>query len=90
MVHDIEEARSQGWASTFITLDVQGAFDAVSHRRLIRRMQSQGWPEHIMKWIKSFLAIRSVQVRYSEFATEKKKLTCVTASKPRIPIAYAS
>ena len=24
LVHDIEKARSQGWASTFVTLDVQG------------------------------------------------------------------
>lgn len=29
VVHDIEEARYQGWASKFVTLDVQGAFDAV-------------------------------------------------------------
>lgn len=35
VVHDIEEAKTQGWASTFITLDVQGAFDAVLHNRLI-------------------------------------------------------
>ena len=34
VVHEIEEARSQGWASTFVTLDVQGAFDAVLHNRL--------------------------------------------------------
>lgn len=72
MVHDIEEARSQGWASTFVTLDVQGVFDVVLHNRLIRRTQSQGWREHIMRWIESFLAKRSVQVRYSEGVTERK------------------
>lgn len=26
VVHDTEEARTQGWASTFVTMDVQGAF----------------------------------------------------------------
>lgn len=35
VVHNIEEARSQGWVSTFVTLDVQEAFDAVLHNRLI-------------------------------------------------------
>lgn len=41
VVHDIEEARSQGWASTFVTLDVQGAFDAVLHNRLVRRCDAR-------------------------------------------------
>lgn len=50
VVHDIEEARSQGWAATFVTLDVQGAFDAVLHNRLVRRMQTQGWPTYILQW----------------------------------------
>lgn len=35
VVHDIEEAKTQGWASTLVTLDVEGAFDAVLHNRLI-------------------------------------------------------
>lgn len=34
VVHDIEEVRTQGWVSTFVTLDVQGAFDAVLHNSL--------------------------------------------------------
>ncbi|KAI0994152.1 hypothetical protein K3495_g14029, partial [Podosphaera aphanis] len=49
VVPDIEEARSQGWAATFVTLDVQGAFDAVLHNRLVRRMQTQGWPAYILQ-----------------------------------------
>ncbi|POS88366.1 hypothetical protein EPUL_000107 [Erysiphe pulchra] len=35
VVHDIEEARSQAWASAIVTLDVQGTFDTVLHNRLI-------------------------------------------------------
>ncbi|POS85111.1 hypothetical protein EPUL_003157 [Erysiphe pulchra] len=54
IVHDIEEARSQKWASTFVKLDVQGAFDAVLHNRLLWRMQAQGWPDHIPWWTSSF------------------------------------
>ena len=50
VVHDIEEASSQKWTATFVTLDVQGAFDAVLHNRLVRRMQEQGWPDSILKW----------------------------------------
>lgn len=55
VVHDIEEAKTQGWASTLVTLDVEGAFDAVLHNRLIWRMQAQGWPNSILRWTESFL-----------------------------------
>ena len=49
VVHNIEEACYQRWASTFVTLDVQGAFDAVLHNRLLWRMQAQGWPDSILR-----------------------------------------
>ena len=51
VVHDIEEARSQDWASIFVTLDVQGAFDAVLHNQLIWLLHSRGWPTQILGWI---------------------------------------
>lgn len=56
VVHNIEEARSQGWAATFVTLDVQGAFDAVLQNRLLQQMQAQGWPASIFRWTSSFLS----------------------------------
>ncbi|KAI0994491.1 hypothetical protein K3495_g13690 [Podosphaera aphanis] len=61
VVHDTEEARSQGWASTFVTPDVESAFDAVLHNRLVLRMQAQGWPASILRWTSSFLSNRGVQ-----------------------------
>ncbi|KAI0996528.1 hypothetical protein K3495_g11653 [Podosphaera aphanis] len=74
VVHDIEEARSQGWAATFVTLDVQGAFDAVLHNRLVARMQEQGWPNRILQWTMSFLLHRRVQVRYPGGITTQREL----------------
>lgn len=89
VVHDIEEARSQGWAATFITLDVQGAFDAVLHNRLIRRMQSQGWPDSILRWTTSFLANRRVQVRYIGGVTTERELVCgVPQGSPISPLLF--
>lgn len=38
VVHDIEAVRSQRWALSFITLDVQGVFDAALHNKLVWRM----------------------------------------------------
>lgn len=38
VVQYIKEAKSRGWASTFVTLDTQGLFDAVLYNRLICQM----------------------------------------------------
>ncbi|KAI0994968.1 hypothetical protein K3495_g13212 [Podosphaera aphanis] len=76
VVHDIEETRTQKWASTFVTLYVQGAFDAVLHNRLLRRMQAKGWPEHILRWTSSFLTGRLVQVLHLDGVTSPKELFC--------------
>lgn len=75
VVHNIEEARTQGWASTFVTLGMQGAFDAVLHNRLIWRMQAQSWPDSILRWKTSFLQGQNVQVRYLGDVTRPKRLT---------------
>ncbi|KAI0996073.1 hypothetical protein K3495_g12108 [Podosphaera aphanis] len=89
VVHDVEEASSQGWAATFVTLDVQGAFDAVLHNRLVRRMQSQGWPDSILRWTCSFLANRRVQVRYHGGVTTERELTCgVPQGSPISPLLF--
>lgn len=74
VIHDIEEVRSQGWASTFVTLDIQGDFDTVLHNRLLRRMQAHGWRGKFLHWISSFLLDRSVQLCYPGGVTSPKKL----------------
>lgn len=53
VIHDIEGSRSQGWASTFVTLDVQSALDAVLHNRSLRKMQAQRWSDTILSWMTS-------------------------------------
>lgn len=89
VVHDIEEARYQGWASTLVTLDVQGAFDSVLHNRLLWRMQAQGWPDMILRWTRSFLMNRSVQVRYPGGVTSPKGLVCgVPQGSPISPLLF--
>lgn len=74
VVHVIEGAKTQGWASTFVTLDVQGAFDAVLHNRPTWRMQAQRWPKQILPWTSSFLKSRKFQVRFSGGVTIPKEL----------------
>jgi hypothetical protein len=42
--YDVEAALARGKEVTMFTLDVQGAFDALLKRRLLRRITEQGWP----------------------------------------------
>ncbi|RAL61113.1 hypothetical protein DID88_010452 [Monilinia fructigena] len=62
-VYDVESAFAQGKEVTLVTLDVQGAFDALLPRRLLERMRKQGWPVKLLRLIGSFLADRKVMVR---------------------------
>lgn len=44
VIHDAEAAMRNKKVMAMVTLDVQGAFDAVLHKRLLRRLREQGWP----------------------------------------------
>lgn len=63
VTHDIETALAEAKVATLLTLDVRGAFDAVLPGFLIRRLVQQGWPSHLIQWIRSFVTGRTGQVR---------------------------
>ena len=55
-VHDVEKGFAAGLQTTLVTMDVQGAFDALLKRRLLKRMTEQGWPLPLLKLVDSFLS----------------------------------
>lgn len=57
VTHDIEHSLENRHTATMMTLDVQGAFDAVLRRRLIIRMLQQGWPRNLVKFVGSLWKI---------------------------------
>jgi hypothetical protein len=61
------------------TLDVQGAFDAVLKRRLLRRMTEQGWPLSLLQLIDSFLSDRQLRVRLEKETTGNYRAKCGTS-----------
>jgi hypothetical protein len=61
--HDTEAAWALGQHVTMVTLDVQGAFDALLKNCLLHRMVQQGWPQGAILFVDSFLTERRVQVR---------------------------
>ncbi|RAL65242.1 hypothetical protein DID88_001348 [Monilinia fructigena] len=88
-VHDVECAFARKREVTLVTMDVQGAFDALLPRRLLKRMQDQGWPVPLLKMIRSFLQERKVMVRLEDAYTDESRVQCGTPQgSPLFPVLY--
>jgi hypothetical protein len=87
--HDTEAAWVQGQHVTMVTLDVQGAFNALLKNRLLHRMAQQGWPQRTILFIDSFLTDRRVQVRLGQVTTPSYPVACGTPQgSPLSPVLY--
>ncbi|KAF7168534.1 hypothetical protein CNMCM6106_003672 [Aspergillus hiratsukae] len=76
--NDVEAALAQGRKVTLVKMDVQGAFDALLKRRLLKRMTEQGWPLPLIRLIDSFLSDRSARVRLEKTTTLSYRVRCGT------------
>jgi hypothetical protein len=87
--HDTEAAWVLGKHVTMVTLDVQGAFDALLKNRLLHRMAQQGWPQRTILFVDSFLTDRRVQVRLGQVTTPSYPVACGTPQgSPLSPVLY--
>ena len=88
--HDVEAAWAKGRHISMLTMDVQGAFDAVLRNRLLRRMAQQGWPASLLDFVKCFLSDRTVRVRLGQDTTPVYPVKCGTPQgSPLSPVLYA-
>lgn len=72
-----------------LTLDVQKAFDNVSYRRLIHNLQKKGVPIPIVRWIQSFLSLRSTSIRLGDYTTTQSDIEIgIPQGSPISPILY--
>jgi Reverse transcriptase (RNA-dependent DNA polymerase) len=63
LTHDIALAHARGGCCGSLQFDIQGFFDNINHGRLLHCFRLLGFAEAICKWLSSFLANRSVQLR---------------------------
>jgi hypothetical protein len=63
LTHDIALAHAHGGCCGSLQFDIQGFFDNINHGRLTHCFRLLGFAEEICKWLTSFLADRSVQLR---------------------------
>lgn len=89
LVHDVEMAFRHQKVATLVTMDVEGAFDAILRNRLLLQLRKQGWPDFLVRWIASFLAQRQASVRFQNAIAEPIELACGTPQgSPLSPILY--
>ncbi|KAI0992128.1 hypothetical protein K3495_g16058, partial [Podosphaera aphanis] len=87
--HDVEAALAMGLEISMVIMDIQGAFDALLKRRLLRRMTAQGFPLSLIKLIDSFLTDRMVRVRLEDVTTGFYRSSCGTPQgSPLSPVLY--
>jgi ribonuclease HI len=89
LIHDIEESLARGQVATLVTIDIQGAFDAVLRNRLTLRLREQGWPSHLALWVESFMSNRSASIRYQDITTPAAPLSCgLPQGSPCSPLLF--
>ena len=53
-----------------LSLDIAGAFDNVSHQRLLHVLQQKGLPEWLIRFVRDFLTGRTTRIAYTVHISE--------------------
>lgn len=92
-IHYLLERIYQAWNSdkvaTLLLLDVSGAYDRVSHKRLLHNLKKRSIDPAVINWIESFLTDRTTTLKTSEYATPRTRIaTGIPQGSPLSPILY--
>ncbi|EDN09819.1 conserved hypothetical protein [Histoplasma mississippiense (nom. inval.)] len=79
--HEVEAAFTQNKEVSMVTMDVQGAFDAVLRRQLLQWMVQQKWPHELLQLIDSFLTECRAQVQLEGITTAAHQMQCGTPQR---------
>ena len=75
--------------ASLLMLDVSGAFDNVSHQRLLHNLRKRRIPPELVGWIGSYLTGRSTSIRLQEGMTSEFDIqTGIPQGSPLSPILY--
>ena len=72
-----------------LSLDAAGAFDNVSHIRLLHNLRKRRIPLLIIEWVKDFLTNRRTKIKLPEFTSDWIRTpTGIPQGSPLSPILY--
>jgi ribonuclease HI/exonuclease III len=94
-LHAVTEKIYKAWnqrkthVASLLLLDVSGAFDNVSHTRLLHNLRKRRIDEKTVRWIASFLDDRHTRIRIDGFtSTQYATSTGIPQGSPLSPILY--
>ena len=77
-IHYLLERVSEKWTlgkvASLLLLDVAGAFDKVSHTRLLAKLQARRMDSRTVWWIASFLSSRTTELQIPGYRTESRSI----------------
>jgi hypothetical protein len=90
LLERIKLAKAYKLIPSLLALDVQKAFDNVSHKRLLHNLEEKRVPKAILRWISSFLEGRSTSIQLGEYISAIKAIdnTGIPQGSPISPILY--
>lgn len=89
LVCDVKSALASGKIAGIVTVDVKGAFDGVLCNRLLFRLRTQGWPENLIRWVRSFFKDRSAQIQFDQIKSNPFPVLCgLPQGSPVSPILF--
>jgi hypothetical protein len=75
--------------ASMLSLDVAGAFDNVSHARLIHNLRKRRVPNTLVRWIEDFLRERQTEIRLGNYTLESSRVNAgIPQGSPISPILY--
>jgi ribonuclease HI len=92
-IHHILETIHMAWdekkVASLLLLDVSGAYDNVSHKRLLHNLQKRQIDTSIITWLQSFLTNRSTAICFDGYkSTPYTTSTGIPQGSPLSPILY--
>ncbi|KAK9445095.1 hypothetical protein VB005_01558 [Metarhizium brunneum] len=89
LLQRIHQAWSEGKVASLLLLDVSGAYDNVSHERLLHNLRKRRVSEKIVRWVASFLSDRSATLKMQEYTAPVTPIkTGIAQGSPFSPILY--
>jgi ribonuclease HI len=89
LTEKVHAAWRQGKVATALLLDVSGAFDNVSHTRLVHNLRKRRLPLQIVHWIADYLRGRTTTLRLAEGNSARYPIdTGIPQGSPLSPILY--
>lgn len=89
LVEEIHTAWGNGEVASLPMLDVTGAFDNVSHQRLLHNLRKRHIHPQLLEWLASYLGGRTTEIRLKEGTSCPITIyTGITQGSPLSPILY--